>query len=183
MWAPQWTEKFQALLEKYKGTVIASFAAHNHRDDFRLISLSSGERAFVLLTPAISPVYNENPAFRSLTFASDGSISDSSIYYLTNIEYASSRTAGEWTREYTFSQQWKMKQLNAANLAAIYNNVASQGDARGEWLKLYNVSSAIYLPPDSTPGLYCAIEGLLPESYGKCFCGAVASSKPAAPGP
>jgi sphingomyelin phosphodiesterase acid-like 3 len=183
MWAPQWTEKFQALLQKYKGTVIAAFAAHNHRDDFRLISLSSEERVFVLLTPAISPVYNQNPAFRSVTFASDGSISDSSIYYLTNIEYAGSRTAGEWKREYTFSQEWKMKQLNAANLAAIYNQVASQEAARGEWLKLYNVSTAIYMPPNSTPALYCAVEGLVPESYGKCYCSAVVSSSPAATRP
>ncbi|HKD86504.1 MAG TPA: metallophosphoesterase [Terriglobales bacterium] len=175
MWAPQWTEKFQALLEKYKGTVIAGFGAHNHRDDFRLLRLSADEQAFVLITPAISPIYNENPAFRAVTFAGDGSLSDSSIYYLTNIEYASSRTAGEWAREYTFSQQWKAKQLNAASLQAIYDKVTSQEEVRGEWLKLYNVSTAVYLPPNSTPGLYCAIEGLLPETFGKCYCTAAAN--------
>lgn len=173
MWAPQWTEKFQALLQKYKDTVIASFGAHNHRDDFRLLRLSAGEQAFVLITPAISPVYNENPAFRMVTFASDGSISDSSIYYLTNIEYAGRHTAGDWAREYTFSQQWKMKQLNAANLRSIYDKITSQEEARGEWLRLYNVSTAVYLPPNSTPGLYCAIEGVLPEKFGKCYCSAV----------
>ena len=173
MWAPQWTKKFQTLLEKYKGTVIASFAAHNHRDDFRLLRLSANEQTFVLITPAVSPVYNQNPAFRSVTFASDGSISDSSIYYLTNIEYASSRTAGEWKREYTFSQQWKMKLLSAANLQSIYDKITNQEEARGEWLKLYNVSTPVYLPPNSTPALYCALEGLVPDSYGKCYCGAV----------
>ena len=51
----------------------AQFFAHSHKDDFRL-QMSETEtdkthqeeetKSFVLLAPAISPVYHNNPAFR-----------------------------------------------------------------------------------------------------------------------
>lgn len=174
MWAPQWTAKFNELLAKYQDTVIASFAAHIHSDDFRLINASSEHPSFVLLSPAISPIYNQNPGFRVATFGKDGSIADQSVYYLTNLLFASSTTPGEWNREYTFSQQWKLRGVNAASLSAIYRRVAHDPTAQAEWLKLFNVSSsAAYLPAGSTPGLYCADEALDPEAYGKCFCSTV----------
>jgi hypothetical protein len=65
---------------------------------------------------------------------------------------------------------------DAASLATLYDQIKTKPDVRDEWLKLYNVSSsAAYMPPDSTPGLYCAIQDLDPESYGKCYCTTTAS--------
>ncbi len=113
-----------------------------------------------MISPAISPVYRQNPAFRVVTFANDGSLSDASVYYLTNLEFASSKTRGEWGKEYTFSQEWKMGRPDAASLATLYEQIKTKPDVRDEWLKLYNVSSsAAYLPAHSAPGLYCAGRG------------------------
>jgi sphingomyelin phosphodiesterase acid-like 3 len=181
MWAPDWTAKFDTLLEKYQGTVIASFAGHTHTDDFRVINSSGNTPAFVLINPAISPIYNENPAFRVVSFRRNASIVDTSVYFMTNLLYASATTPGDWEREYTFSRQWKLSAVNAANLLAIYNKVQSSETDRAEWLKLYNVSSsAAYLPSGTTPGLYCAIEALDPEQYKNCYCpGAGVAGTPA----
>jgi len=176
MWEPKWTAQFQGLLKKYEETVIVSLAGHTHTDDFRLLNSTGAKPAFVLISPAISPVYRQNPAFRVVTFANDGSLSDESVYYLTNLEFASSRTPGEWAKEYAFSQEWKLGRPDAASLATLYDQIKTKPDVRDEWLKLYNVSSsAAYMPPDSTPGLYCAIQDLDPESYGKCYCTTTAS--------
>ncbi len=76
MWQPKWTSQFQTLLAKYEGTVIVSLAGHTHTDDFRLLNSSGAKPEFVLISPAISPVYRQNPAFRVVTFATDGSLSD-----------------------------------------------------------------------------------------------------------
>lgn len=177
MWAPKWTAQFDELLAKYHDTVIASFAGHTHTDDFRVINAASANPAFVLIDPAISPVYNQNPAFRVVTFRNDGSLAGDSVYYLTNLLFASRTTAGEWKREYSFETEWKMRGVNAANLADVYGEVTRDEADRAEWLKLYNVSSsAARVPPNGAPALYCAIEGLDPESYGNCFCSAIASS-------
>jgi len=174
MWAPQWTAQFDALLEKYHDTVVAAFAGHTHTDDFRVINASSTSPSFVLIDPPISPIYHQNPSFRIVDFGADASIVDNSVYYLTNLDRATRTIPGEWKREYTFSEAWKMQGVNAKNLSAIYGEVASNESDRAQWLKLYNVSSsAARLPAETAPALYCAIEGLDAESYGDCFCSAV----------
>ena len=38
MWVPEWTARFDGLLETFHDTVVASFAGHTHSDDFRLIN-------------------------------------------------------------------------------------------------------------------------------------------------
>ncbi len=177
MWAPRWSAQFGELLAKYHDTVMASLAGHTHNDDFRVVNASTARPAFVLINPPISPIYNQNPGFRVATFKTDGSLGDESVYYLTNLLFASSTAAGQWNREYGFAREWKMRGVTADNLAALYGEIkANEGD-RAEWLKLYNVSSsAAHLPPGSVPGLYCAIEGLDPETYGNCFCSAISPS-------
>ena len=171
LWVPSRTSQFDSLLEKYHGTVIASFAGHTHVDDFRVLKASGSDSPFVLITPAISPIYNQNPSFRTVTFAKDGSILDASVYYLTNLIYASSTTPGEWKLEYQFSKEWKLPRIDAAGLSSLYSKIRSDEGVRGEWLKLYNVSSsAAYVVPGSVPGLYCAAGELDPESYSRCYC-------------
>jgi hypothetical protein len=172
MWKPEWTAKFSELLEQYAGTIALSLAGHTHTDDFRVMG-----KQFVLINASVSPVYNQNPSFRVATLARDGSLSDDSVYYLSNLEYASKTTPGEWEREYTFSREWETRGINAGDFASIYANIAKGGADRATWLRLYNVSSsAAHIPAEMVPGLYCAIEGLNPETYGQCFCSAVASS-------
>ena len=76
---------------KYHDTVMASFAAHTHSDDFRVMG-----QEFVLMNPAISPVYSQNPGFRVVSYRGDGTLTDQSTYYLTNLPSASSKKKGEW---------------------------------------------------------------------------------------
>jgi sphingomyelin phosphodiesterase acid-like 3 len=183
MWVPEWTAQFDNLLEKYRGTVIVALAGHTHTDDFRVIDPTSSDPPYVLISPAISPIYNQNPAFRTATYAKDGSLLDASVYYLSNLTYASQSTPGEWQLEYTFSKQWKLPRIDGANLAALYTKIAADESTRNDWLKLYNTSSsAAYLPPGSALGLSCAAEGLDAASYGSCYCSAKdAPTAPAKP--
>ena len=174
MWVPTWTEQFDSLLDRYRGTVVAAFSGHTHVDDFRL--LSAADPPFVLITPAISPIYNQNPSFRTVTFASDGSLENSSVYYLTNLLFASSSTAGEWRREYVFTEQWKLPRIDGTTLSSLSTRIRNQESARNEWLKLYDVSSsAAFILPGTAPGFYCAGDELTPEAFAACYCPAPAS--------
>jgi hypothetical protein len=171
MWAPAWTARFEQLLQKYHGTVNAVFAAHTHNDNFQVIHPSSTEAMYVLISASISPVYNQNPSFRTVTFTDDAAIKDATVYNLTNLLYASSTTAGEWQREYSFSDAWKAQQIDAASLSGLYDRIRSDEGFRDEWLKLLNVSSSeVHLLPGSAPGLYCADEAFDQESYSRCYC-------------
>ncbi len=178
MWAPKWTAAFDKLLAQYKDVVLAAFAGHTHTDDFLVLNAATASPSFVLVNPAFSPVYNQNPGFRVAAAGKDGSLTDTSVYYLTNLIFASSTTPGEWTKEYTFSRQWKTHGVDAKSMAAIYTAVTRDQSARAEWLKLYNVSSsAALLPPGSAPFLYCATEGMDAESYGNCTCPAISHAQ------
>lgn len=176
MWVPKWTADFDALLKKYQDTIIASFAGHTHSDDFRIVNPSGKNPEFILITASVSPIYNQNPSFRLVKFAADGSLLDSSVYYLSNLMMASSTSAGVWRREYTFSKQWKLQRIDAASLGVLYGRIKSPGQDRDDWLKFYNVSSSVaHLPANAMTGFYCAIEGLAPGDYAGCYCGSPAS--------
>jgi sphingomyelin phosphodiesterase acid-like 3 len=171
MWAPEWTTQFDTLLAKYHSTILASFAGHTHSDDFRLIGPPGSEREFVLINPAISPVYKQNPGFRVVSYRRDGTVEDQSTYYLTNLKSASSKSPGRWKREYTFTQKWKARELDTASLGNLYSQVSTNEKVRGRWLKLYAVSG----PAEDSEkpivrGLYCAVESLTVESYKACYC-------------
>ncbi len=171
MWVPTWTEQFDRLLDNYHDVVLASFAGHTHMDDFRLINAAGVNRAFVLIDPAISPIFDQNPGFRVVSFRSDGSLADQSTYYLTNLRQASSKIRGRWKKEYTFTREWQKPRLDLSSLGTIYNQIWATAESQAQWLKLYEVSStAAKVPPDSIRGLYCAIGALDPLAYKICYC-------------
>jgi len=171
MWVPEWTARFDDLLGRYQSTVVASFAGHTHTDDFRVVSTNGTSKQFVLINPAVSPIYGQNPSFRIVSFGSDGTLADQTTYYLTNLKEAGGETRGRWKQEYEFSQRWSMRQLNGASLAKIYDEIARRNKERELWLKLYMVSSsAAPIPAEDVKGLYCAIGALDQQSYESCSC-------------
>jgi sphingomyelin phosphodiesterase acid-like 3 len=179
MWTPEWTAGFDSLLERYHDTVVASFAGHTHADDFRVIGASGVRPQFVLIDPAISPIYDQNPGFRIVNFRSDGTLADQTTYYLTNLKQAGGKTPGHWTREYRFTRRWKVQQLDGASLAKISGEITNTDAARAQWWRFYMVSSnAEQLSARDVKGLYCAIDGLTKEGYESCFCTAGEAGMP-----
>ena len=173
MWVPQWTASFEKLMKQYQSTVLASFAGHTHVDSFMVVGSDKDVRQFVLINPPISPVYDQNPGFRIVNFRGNGTLADQTTYYLTNLTKAGGNTRGRWKKEYSFSRQWKTRQLDGASLAKVYNEIATESDARARWLKLYMVSSTdAPVPTEDVKGLYCAMSALDPKSYASCSCGA-----------
>ncbi len=171
LWVPTRTTQFDELLHQYHATITAVFAGHTHDDDFRLPNRASADSPSILINPPISPVYNQNPAFRTVTFAKDGSLADSTVYNLSNLTLASATTAGEWQKEYQFSKQWGMTGINTTTLTKLNSKIRNDESVRDEWLKLYNVSSpAARIPPGTAPGLYCAIDELSRPDYSQCYC-------------
>jgi sphingomyelin phosphodiesterase acid-like 3 len=89
MWAPAYAEAFAALMQRYSGVVAASFGGHTHMDDFRLLGDDGGGRyGFALITPAVSPIFGQNPAFRIVAYDAKGGIVDQTTYNLKNLPAA-----------------------------------------------------------------------------------------------
>jgi sphingomyelin phosphodiesterase acid-like 3 len=167
MWKPFWTTRFDELMEKFQSTVTASFAGHDHTDDFRVLPVVG----FVLIDPAISPIYGQNPAFRVVTFGSKGELTDQSTYYLTNLHTAAREAPGTWMREYSFAAEWQSQSLDANSLKSTYDRIQADPTARARWLTLLNVSSTHDpVPANGVQSLECAIAALDPATYQACAC-------------
>jgi sphingomyelin phosphodiesterase acid-like 3 len=186
MWTPEWTVRFEKLLASYGDTVVATFAGHTHVDNFLAMAgggghsgaaaggvMGGGDKSqFVLIDPPVSPIYDQNPAFRVVNFASDYELHNYATYYLTNLTAHQGKLRGKWKKEYDFGRTWKARPVNAATLGKVYAEIAGNAGARQQWLRLYNVTSeAAKTPAAIVPGLYCVIENQSVEGYGKCACG------------
>ena len=142
MWKPVWTSRLEDIMQDYQSTIMATFAGHDHTDDFRIIHVGQAGGQFVLIDPPVSPIYGQNPSFRVITFDQGGGLADQSTYYLTNLQAARSDVPGKWMKEYSFAEEWQSQQLNASSLKSVYDRVRSDPKARERWLTLLNVSSS-----------------------------------------
>jgi sphingomyelin phosphodiesterase acid-like 3 len=153
MWEPVYTDEFQKLLTQYRDTVAMSLAGHNHMDDFRLMTNS-----LVLMTPALSPIFKQNPAFRVVSFRSNGALSDSTTYYLSNLDDVLNGIAPEWKLEYSFASTWGFSELNLKNFLKLYSEIGVKLAVRDRWSTLYSVSQpqAKEITGETFPELFCA---------------------------
>ena len=177
MWKAAYAEPFFALLRRYAGTVVASFAGHTHMDDFRLIGDAGGRYAFVLITPAVSPIFGQNPAFRTLSYDSAGGILDHTTYGLTNLPAAAPAT---WRAEYTFTQQWQLPRVDLPSLDHLFSLIQDVPADGERWHTIFPVSSLVYWAqvsdgPESSAqavrAFRCASGNVLLADYQQCYCG------------
>jgi hypothetical protein len=182
MWNQGYAAPFDALLRRYADTVAASFAGHTHMDDFRLVGDDSGYYAFTLITPALSPIFGQNPAFRTVVYDPAGAVLDQTTYNLANLEAASVGTEAPpmWQAEYTFTQAWHLPRVDLASLARLYQMTADVPQDRDRWHTLYAVSSPGYWHQDPAGGeraartvvaYHCATGHVGLSEYGQCYCG------------
>jgi sphingomyelin phosphodiesterase acid-like 3 len=165
MWEPVYTEEFRKLLTRYHETVTISFAGHEHMDDFRLIGNS-----LVLMTPAVSPIFNQNPAFRVVSFRPDGALSNGTTYYLSNLHEVLNGIAAEWKLEYSFTSTWGLSPLDFKNFRKLYGEIEAKSAVRDRWSTLYSVShpQANTVTPQTFPQLFCATGNAMEGSYNGC---------------
>ena len=182
MWDQTYAGAFLALMKRYADTVTASFAGHTHMDDFRLIGDAEGRYGFALITPAVSPIFGQNPAFRTVVYDSEGGILDQTTYGLTNLPQATAAAGGvppEWRAEYTFTRQWNLPRLDLPSLDHLYSLITDAPAEREQWHMIFPVSSPVYWAPFSggseqlaqaVRAFRCASGNVAPSDYGQCYC-------------
>ena len=182
MWNQGYAAPFNALLRRYADTIAASFTGHTHMDDFRLLGGDDGYYGFTLITPALSPIFGQNPAFRTVVYDPAGTVLDHTTYYIANLQ-AAGATGGpplSWQAEYSFTQAWHLPRVDTESLARLYAMTADVPEYRDRWHDLYPVSSSTYWSTDPAGGeratraslaYHCAIGNVALSGYGRCYCG------------
>jgi len=165
MWKPAYTADFQNLLKRYRKTVTISFAGHEHTDDFRLIG-----KSLVLMTPGVSPLVGQNPAFRAVAFAGDGTISDETTYYLSNLDKVNDGMAPDWKFEYSFAKSWSLPRLDFRSFRDLYRQLETNPDSQQRWFTLYSVShpEGNTITKQTFPWIVCASGNADAAKYRSC---------------
>ena len=115
-WRDDYTSRFAALVGTYKDVLRASYAGHTHMDDFRVLSDASGTPLLTTrITPAVSPIFGNNPAFTVLLYdRSDAVVRNYATFYLANLAAAGPTVPPQWKREYTFAQTYGVQRYTPA---------------------------------------------------------------------
>jgi sphingomyelin phosphodiesterase acid-like 3 len=177
VWRAGVLTRFWSILDRYPGVVKAAFAGHTHMDEFRLPTVGG----FVHVTPAVSPLFGNNPGFAVFSYApASGELADVRTYYLDLAANAAKGRGAEgaerWAQEYDFRQAYAQPAIDGSALAAVQRAIACDAAVRDRYMTFYPVSSAA----SSTDlahwqAYWCAAQAFTPESFADCYC-------PAAPG-
>ena len=165
-WRTDSMTSFWGILAKFPGLVNASFAGHTHMDEFRLPAVGG----FIHVTPAVSPIFGNNPGFAVFSYAAaTGEIANFQTYYL-DIATSGSK-APQWALEYDFQQAFAQPAVNASTLQTVQRAIASDPAVRERYLTFYPVSSSL-----SATDLvhwraqWCVAQVFSPQEFAACYC-------------
>jgi 3',5'-cyclic AMP phosphodiesterase CpdA len=167
LWKAASAKKFAALHTKYAGTITASLAGHLHIDTFRL----DDRTAFILTIPAVSPIFGQNPAFKTLSYDAAGRLDDATTYELPSLSGGAA-----WVPEYRFTSEWRLPRLDLASLERLYQKIGAEPQTRARWLSLYALSNGSFWPSEAAEkerrarAAYCAAGHLSAAGFAACYC-------------
>jgi sphingomyelin phosphodiesterase acid-like 3 len=166
-WQAKYSTEFSTLMSTYSDVVQLAFAGHTHMDDFR-VSAASPPALPLRITPAVSPIFGNNPAFSVMTY----NLTTASVSDITTFFVALSSTTPSWSKEYQFDSAYGVSSFNAANLSTTAAAIGSGGRARTTFENNYAVSA--HSPINSSNFLFysCAQTHFTSASYSDCVCGA-----------
>lgn len=176
MFAEPYAGEFHALMARYRHTVTASFAGHVHMDGFRLLGDDGKIFGFVMMTPAVSPIYGQNPAFRRVALDGDGTIADQSIYDLANLPAAAQGAAPQWNLEMSFDAAWNLPRFDLASLDVLYHRLGNDAATRDRWINFYAVQGPgrATIDPTNAAIYRCAAGNDRIADFARCSCAAAA---------
>ena len=166
-WQAKYSTEFSTLMSTYSDVVQLAFAGHIHMDDFR-VSAADPPTLPLRLTPAVSPIFRNNPAFSVMTYSlTTASVSDITTFFLPL-----SFPTPSWSKEYQFDSAYHVSSFSAASLSSIAASIRSGGAARSTFEKDYAVSTPSPINSSNFSFYSCAQTSFTAASYSNCVCGA-----------
>ncbi|MPZ36435.1 MAG: hypothetical protein GEV13_36740 [Rhodospirillales bacterium] len=162
--------EFLALLAEHRDMLQASFSGHTHFDDYRVLI---DERGTVIgadkVTPAISPIFGQNPGFQIFTYDRwSGAPRDFSTWYLANPGAAP--RAADWQFEYTFTKAYGQPEYSPDAVRTVWKAMSNDGAVRDTYRRLYTVGRGA-LDAATVTAYSCAVGHMDRPSFTACYCG------------
>ncbi len=161
MWKTEYQDSFLQILLNYSDTVTLMLAGHTHMDEYRL-----PDGVLEEITPAISPMFGNNPAFKIFTFSDD--TFEPSDYALWNYDLASN--SSQLSDYYTFSTAYlEQGTLNSAmeNMyQLLFSDPSKQALYRGYYYSGHDSASPI--TDVNWPVYWCGINMMEKQNLVDC---------------
>jgi sphingomyelin phosphodiesterase acid-like 3 len=143
MWRPAYQTRFLNILANYPGLISLTLAGHTHMDEYRILPSSD----VLEITPAISPWFGNNPAFKVFTISRD--TLEPADYSSFNFDLATN--PAQFNGYYTFSVAYSVQGHLDASLTrltpALVTDNAKQALYRGHYYSGNNSSTPVTYPP------------------------------------
>ena len=159
-WKAEYQQKYLQITAKYRDTIAGTWAGHTHQDEFRI---ATGD--FIHITPSITPVFGNNPAFEIVEVARNGDIRDYTAHHLPNVSLP-------WAREYAFDEAYGKQRYDVASLMQLATAIGKDATTREQYFT-HSTSGA----PKSTAsalakwqGYWCGLTLMNPTSFVQCYC-------------
>ncbi len=167
LWQDRYDSTFRALMAAHANIIDASFAGHTHVDDFRLMADRAGTAfGFIHITPAISPVYDNNPGYQIFDLdRSSGIIRN----YETRFVDLTAQASG-WRKEYDFQSTYGSARYDLLALVKLFDALQSNPAIRNHYITYYPVSSHYgnALTVRNWHGFCCGIENFTIPDFTAC---------------
>lgn len=169
-WKKNYNEEFIRIMNEYYAVINTSFAGHFHRDDFRIFYIDNEPVSFIHLTPSISPVYGNNPAYQIIFYNKESYVLNNyETYYLKGLASPDSLV---WTFEYDFRNAYSQNSISPAAMNNVKNLILLDSAYRVKYIEYYTSNNGKVFTGDYSNWFYnwCGFGNLTKEEYAKCRC-------------
>jgi sphingomyelin phosphodiesterase acid-like 3 len=158
LWQAGYQEAFLKLLNQYRSTILFTLAGHSHMDEFRLALDGETGRSssFLLVTPAISPVFLNNPGLQVLFYDRKAF---SLLDYTTHRLDLAAEPSADWKEEYGFSRAYSLFPFTSTTLETLSRSLLEEAQRRATYMRYYNVGNTAspQITDQTWPVYWCAI--------------------------
>ncbi len=165
-WEKAYNQRFLSLLDSYASQVYTTMCGHTHMDEFKIHNTDS-TASYIHISPSISPVFGNNPAFQIVDYSTiTSSFIDFSTYYIDVDQQQQAR----WQKEYSFCETYPISKIDAVGYDTLLMLINSDSLQFKNYTDFYGVGSikANSIHKDNWTWYNCGISALLPAEYENC---------------
>jgi len=161
---------FVGLMNTYHSTINASFSGHTHMDDFRVLySAANVPISFIHITPAISPLFYNNPGFQIVEYSKTTFqlLNSQTYYYPLNLPQKA------WTLEYDFQKTYGVTGINPITMDQVRQKILANPAYRANYVNYYDMSYPAGNGNNQVTwkGYWCGTGNFFGSSFEACNCG------------
>jgi 3',5'-cyclic AMP phosphodiesterase CpdA len=159
-WKDEYQQQYLKITAAHRLTIIGSFAGHTHQDEFLL---ASGR--FIHITPSVSPVFGNNPAFEIVDVERNGDVHDYTVWNLPNV-------TPPWTSEYSFNETYGKSKYDTKALTELAAAIRNDPATRQTYFNLTTSGSAKNTATELAKwqGYACGMSVTTESAFTTCYC-------------